>query len=327
MLPWIAAILLGALVPAVIVAGLSANLMILQLAFAVTLGHSMILGLPVALLYRAKRWTRLSVAVVGAFLIGALPAGFVTWPLSLSLRTTASVDGVATIIDGVPTLAGWLGYLQSLATFGALGAVGGVVFWLTLRCSGMLTATDPESTRLLATQSRIGVLLTGAAVAASIAVVTLPAITKDRSCHNMFRDGRRSVAPKVAIDVDITMDDWPRLTTLLEEFGTSHGMSFRNSNDSKPDVKVLGLSACSEQGLVISADDLRWASRNYAPIMVGGGVPIGVFDLADGIGWQLLAQDLVAVLESEWRGKVRFRDGDGRFVPGIWSRTEAAPSH
>jgi hypothetical protein len=64
MLPWIAAVLFGALAPALIVSGVSADIRILPLAFAVTLGHSVILGLPVALFFRTKRWTRLSAALV-----------------------------------------------------------------------------------------------------------------------------------------------------------------------------------------------------------------------------------------------------------------------
>jgi hypothetical protein len=315
MFPWIAAILLGALAPALIVAGLSANLVVLPLAFAVTLAHSIILGLPVALLYRARRWTRLGAVIAGAFLIGAIPGGLVTWPMRPSLKGTASVDGITTMIDGVPTLAGWLGYLESLAIFGAYGAAGGFVFWLTLRWSGVLTVTYPEATRPMPSQSRIGILLAAAAVTTSVAVAALPSITKDRSCHNMFRDGRGSVVPKVRIDLDIAMDDWPRLTNLLEQFGASHNMSFRSSNEGNPAVKVLGLSACTEEGLVITADEQRWASRNYASPIEARGVPIGVFDLNDGTGWQPLARQLVAVLDSEWRGKVRFRDGNGRLVP------------
>src|SRR6266700_663011 len=104
MLPWIAAVLLGALAPALVVAGLSANLMLLPLAFAVTLGHSVVLGLPAALFCRAKRWTRFSAAIVGALLIGAIPVGIFGWPMHPSWRTSASVDGVPTIIDGVPRL-------------------------------------------------------------------------------------------------------------------------------------------------------------------------------------------------------------------------------
>jgi hypothetical protein len=213
-------------------------------------------------------------------------------------------------------LAGWVGYFKLLAEFGALGATGGVMFWLTLKFSGLLRASDVGSTRPLLNQSRIGILLAGVAITASVAVAALPSITRDRSCHNIFRDGRTSVSPKVRIDLDIAIDDWPRLARILEDFGGAHGMSFRNASEDRPGVKILGLSACSEQGLVITAFELLWASRNYAPPAAGMGVPIGVFDLNDGIGWQPLAQELVGALDSAWQGKVRFRDGSGRFVPG-----------
>jgi len=206
---------------------------------------------------------------------------------------------------------------SNLGRLGMLGTAGGLVFWLTLRHSGVLAVTRQVPAETTLGRSRIGIFLAGTAVAASVAVSALPSITRDRSCHNMFRDGRSSARPMANIDLDIGMDDWPRFTKLLEGFGTSHGMSFRNSNDSKPSVEILGLSACSEEGLVITANEFRWASRSYAPPMAGWGVPIGVFDLNDGIGWQPVAQELVAALASEWPGKVRFRDGNGRFVPGF----------
>ena len=323
MLPWIAAVLLGALAPALIVAGLSTNLMVLPFAFAVTLGHSMLLGLPVALFYRGKGWTHLGAAMVGAFVIGAIPVGIFAWPVSPSLRTTASVDGVTTILDGVPTLAGWLGYVKMLAMFGALGAAGGLVFWLTLRCSGALAVTCPQPARPACGRSRTGILLAGIAITASAAVAALPSITKDRSCHNLFRDGRSSARPKVQIDLDIATDDWPSLAALLGQFAASRGMSFRDASENRSAVKILGLSACNENGLVITADELLFASRNYAPPVAGGGTPVSVFDLNDGVGWQPLAQDLVAMLDAQWRGKVRFRDGSSRFI----SSTDALTPH
>src|SRR5262249_32440264 len=157
--------------------------------------------------------------------------------------------------------------------------------------------------------------LAAVAMIASATVFALPSITMDRSCHSMFRDGRSSVRPKVNIDLDIAMDDWIALTNLFQDFAVSHDMSFRNSNDSKPAVKILGLSACTEQGRVITADEQRWAPRNYAPAIAGWGVPVSVFDLNDGNAWQPLARDLVAVLDLRWPGKVRFCGGDGRIVP------------
>src|SRR5450631_3177421 len=109
MLFWIAAFLFGALAPALILAGVSASVMILPLAFGIALGHAIILGLPVALFYRAKQWRGVGATVLGAGLIGAIPVGIFTWPLTPGSKTSASADGVATIIDGIPTLAGWLG--------------------------------------------------------------------------------------------------------------------------------------------------------------------------------------------------------------------------
>jgi hypothetical protein len=213
MFPWIAAILLGALapallgalVPALMGAGLSASIMILPMAFGITLGHAILLGLPVALFYRAKQWKRVSAAIIGAALIGAIPVGILAWPLNPSSKTMATDDDVATIIDGVPTLAGWLNYLNELGTFGGLGAVGGLVFWLTLRWSGELIAPDPVKPQ--PRQRHSSILLAGAAITASLVVFMLPDITKDRSCHNIFRDGRRSAAPRVSIGLDVARDD------------------------------------------------------------------------------------------------------------------------
>jgi len=301
MFPWIAAALFGALVPAVIVAGLLQDVRLLPAAFAITLGHAVIFGLPIALLFRARRWTRLSAVLASAFLVGAIPLGLPT-----SLR-------------GPPAegLADWLAEIWPVWAFGLLGAIGGFVFWLTLRSCGLLGAVPETPSR------RWNVALAGFAAVAALAVAAVPGMTKDRSCHNVFRDGRSSAGPSLNVDLDIPMDDWSTLTTLIEDFAASHGMSFQNAGIDKPEVKTLGLSACTEQGLVISANDQRWAAQNYAPILPGRGVPISVFDLSGGDAWQPLARDLAAAFDSQWPEKVRFIGRDGRAV----SRSEALPSN
>ena len=55
---WIAALLLGALVPAVAFCAALRDLTFLHVAFAITLAHALVLGLPAALLFRAMRWRR-----------------------------------------------------------------------------------------------------------------------------------------------------------------------------------------------------------------------------------------------------------------------------
>jgi hypothetical protein len=69
---WLGALLLGALVPACIVAGLSQRIELLPAALAVTLAHAVVLGLPAALLFRDKHWMRAGPVLVGGFLVGAI---------------------------------------------------------------------------------------------------------------------------------------------------------------------------------------------------------------------------------------------------------------
>jgi len=41
---------------------------------------------------------------------------------------STSIDGVRTIVNGVPTLAGWMQYLESVSFFGACGAAAAATF-------------------------------------------------------------------------------------------------------------------------------------------------------------------------------------------------------
>jgi hypothetical protein len=136
--PWICAFLLGALAPAVVVACLM-GIWAFPLAFAITLGHAIILGLPVALLYRAKRWTRLEATLAGSFLIGAIPRSILNWPTDFSPGTTTSIAG----IPDITAVQGWIDYFEGFAVFGGFGAVGGLVFWITLQRFGILKKTGP----------------------------------------------------------------------------------------------------------------------------------------------------------------------------------------
>ena len=57
-----------------------------------------------------------------------------SWPLRYaSPGSSASVNGVDTMIDGVPTTAGWLQYLYGVAFFGIFGILAAAAFWLVLR--------------------------------------------------------------------------------------------------------------------------------------------------------------------------------------------------
>ena len=94
-------------------------------------GLVLLLGLPAYVVLRkfrlVRRWLTLSVG----FCLAAIPMAIFTWPLKcLELKSSASVNGVQTMIDGVPTMAGWLEFAGGVLFFGMFGFLGALAFWL-----------------------------------------------------------------------------------------------------------------------------------------------------------------------------------------------------
>jgi len=164
-LPWFftyaAAFLLSALAPAAAFAGF-VDYRLAPYVFIVCLAHAIFLGLPAFLVFRARRWIRLLPAIFAGIGIGAAPAALVFWPLRDS-SFNESIRGVPTIIDGIPTVAGWLKYAEILSIPAVLGGVGSVTFWLVLRWSGAfaLTLDEGEDSK----RNRIAIGAVGLAVA------------------------------------------------------------------------------------------------------------------------------------------------------------------
>jgi hypothetical protein len=130
-----AAALVPAILPAIIFLAVTGSLISIFIPLAITFAHMVILGVPALLLgwylHKIRWWSSLLVA----FIIGATPTAILFWPLHYpALQTTASHwDGnkmVATIIDGVPTTAGWLQFISISVIAGLFGISGGVAFWL-----------------------------------------------------------------------------------------------------------------------------------------------------------------------------------------------------
>lgn len=86
-------------------------------AFGASLAIAIIIGVPVALLYRSRGWTNLIGVLIGGFLIGVLP-----YCLFFLI-----VFSPAALSD-----------FRLIAMFGGYGAVAALVFWLTLRTFGAL---------------------------------------------------------------------------------------------------------------------------------------------------------------------------------------------
>ena len=51
---------------------------------AAALGHAVLLGLPLFLVFRLKWWVNVMSCVALGFAVGAVPAGVLTWPMGAS---------------------------------------------------------------------------------------------------------------------------------------------------------------------------------------------------------------------------------------------------
>jgi len=99
--------------------------------------HVALLGGPAFALLRWKKAIRWWTSLATGFILATVPVALFTWPLRFpELRTSATMNGVQTMVDGAPTAAGWMQYTQGVVFFGACGALSGLVFWLVWRRGG-----------------------------------------------------------------------------------------------------------------------------------------------------------------------------------------------
>lgn len=141
-----ASFLFAALAPASVMAALWYTTkiapMVFAITFAIALAHAVLLGLPLFLILRSKGWINVMSCVVFGFVIGAAPAGVLTWPMHRpELHTSGPVAGVPTILNRAVTAAGGASYVKPLIYFGSLGALGGFAFWVSLIGCGTFEET------------------------------------------------------------------------------------------------------------------------------------------------------------------------------------------
>jgi hypothetical protein len=103
------------------------------ICFIVSAGFVFLLGLPTYFVLRKFRLVRRWPTLLAGFSLAAIPMAIFTWPFKhLATKTSASVNGVQTMIDGVPTLVGWLQFVQGVMFLGVLGLLSAWAFWLVI---------------------------------------------------------------------------------------------------------------------------------------------------------------------------------------------------
>jgi hypothetical protein len=121
------------------------------LCLAITAMHVIVLGVPGYAILRWRNALRWWSVLLSGFIMGAIPDAIDTWPLGYSeLRASAVLGGVQTMINGVPTMAGWLNFFAGVAFYGAFGVASAAGFWLVWR-KNPNTLSNPDG------QTRIGI--------------------------------------------------------------------------------------------------------------------------------------------------------------------------
>lgn len=90
-------------------------------------GFVLLLGVPSYFLLRKFDKIHLWSTLLAGFILSAVPMAIFSWP---SRFTNASLNGVQTVIDGIPTIAGWLQFIGGITFIGGCGIAGAFAFWL-----------------------------------------------------------------------------------------------------------------------------------------------------------------------------------------------------
>ena len=101
-------------------------------------GFVIVLGVPIFLLLRHLGHARVGPVSLSGLLVGAIPIAIYSWPLRFTCAGcfhsgTWHGSHVDFEVNGVPTLYGWLRYLEGVLVWGVHGLIGAFIFFLVWR--------------------------------------------------------------------------------------------------------------------------------------------------------------------------------------------------
>ncbi len=116
--------------------------MVFTFTLMIALSHSVLLGLPLFLIFQPLRWVNIVSCVVLGAVLGGAPASILTYRMVHSVFMLATGEPI--VARAVTSAAILVSCIKPVLYFGLFGALGGLVFWVVLRCSGCL---DPDRQR------------------------------------------------------------------------------------------------------------------------------------------------------------------------------------
>jgi len=191
----------------------------------------------------------------------------------------ASSGGKPTVINGVPTLAGWLEFAYAVGFYGLFGVAGGLTFWVAMRLSGQI-AGKPNKPEAQSSKLHAGSLsIVSVAVLLTCAIFILPTVVRDNSCHNLFRDGRTFIGRQISLDLKLPAEAWPTLRQIFVDVGAAHSLSFRSDENIRGgNIMWRDLNLCNEAGVNIDAIDEPWLTLTNSPL-ADRGIHFSVYEV------------------------------------------------
>ena len=139
----------------------------------------------------------------------------------------------------------------------------------------------------------------------------------EAGCHDLrrlFVDGATRISALFGVEIVADHRDWPEVTEALELFAQERGWSLQDESQMRPGVvETLAINICAPDQPVLVVNEIYWLFR---PEVIDG-VPIPprspairfvLYGDAPESVWQPVAADMVAMLETRWANRVRFRD-------------------
>lgn len=253
------------------------------LAFPFVLVSALILGLAPYLMIRAARKDTWVVACLVGFVVGSAPMAIMA-----ALAAASHPSALSILFDA--------DNLRGIAFFGLLGAGSALLFWFIV--------PSANQTRELPSPrpSRRAALLSVAAMGVVAAFFIVPEATRDRSCHNLFRDGRTSSFSAVGgFDLMVDIDQWHDVEREMVALRDSGDWSFYGKVRTDDGFPWLQFSLCREPGTNIVVNGLPEQRR----------ISFSVFQPQGGTDWEPAFRTLYERVRARWPNNIEFTNKQG----------------
>ena|SRR5580658_3760660 len=110
-------------------------------------------------------------------------------------------------------------------------------------------------------------------------------------------------APIFSGQLDISENQWPRLTQILLDLSNRRHLQFFNDTRNDPDVRMIMISLCSRNGLFMYVDRRIFLDGNGRVIM-DHPLTVAIFTYKDRDTWPAFTQEVKSALDAEWPGKL-----------------------